>query len=88
MQSLDRFRRDADQRGQMESLDVYAQQAMGILTTSHLVDALDLSKEDPRIVARYRASSEAFQRRRCSTDGRKFLRGSSPCRSRGSLCFT
>lgn len=62
MQSLDRFRRDADQRGQMESLDVYAQQAMGILTTSHLVDALDLSKEDPRIVARYGASSEVFQR--------------------------
>ncbi len=62
MKSLDRFRRDADQRGQMESLDVYAQQAMGILTTSRLVDALDLSREDPRIVARYGQSSEAFQR--------------------------
>ena len=46
----------------MESLDVYAEQAMGILTTSKLVDALDLSKEDPRIVARYGASSEVFQR--------------------------
>ncbi|MFN9035766.1 MAG: DUF1501 domain-containing protein, partial [Planctomyces sp.] len=62
MKSLDRFRRDADQRRQMESLDVYAQQAMGILTTSKLVDALDLSKEDPRVVASYGASSEAFQR--------------------------
>jgi uncharacterized protein (DUF1501 family) len=62
MQSLDRFRRDADQRGQMQSLDVYAQQAMGILTTSHLVDALDLSKEDPKILARYGESSESFQR--------------------------
>lgn len=62
MQSLDRFQRDADQRGQMESLDVYAQQAMGILTTSKLVDALDLTKEDPRVVARYGQSSEAFQR--------------------------
>jgi len=62
MQSLDRFQRAADQRGQMESLDVYAQQAMGILTTSKLVDALDLTKEDPRIVARYGQSSEAFQR--------------------------
>lgn len=62
MQSLDRFRRDADQHGQMESLDVYAQQAMGILTTSRLVDALDISKEDPRTVARYGQSSEQFQR--------------------------
>jgi hypothetical protein len=26
---------------------------MGILTSSKLADALDLSKEDPRIVARY-----------------------------------
>ncbi|MFN5299504.1 MAG: DUF1501 domain-containing protein [Planctomycetaceae bacterium] len=62
MQSLDRFRRQADSRGVMESMDVYAQQAMGILTTSRLVDALDLSKEDPRIVARYGKSSEEFQR--------------------------
>lgn len=62
MQSLDRFQRSADQRGQMDSLDVYAQQAMGILTTSKLVDALDLSKEDPRVVARYGQSSEVFQR--------------------------
>ena len=60
--SLDRFQRTADQRGQMESMDVYAQQAMGILTTSKLVDALDLSKEDPRIVARYGKSREDFQR--------------------------
>ncbi len=62
MQSLDRFRRDADQRGQMASLDVYAEQAMGILTSPKLMDALDLSKEDPRIVARYGKSNEAFQR--------------------------
>ncbi|MCY2968569.1 MAG: DUF1501 domain-containing protein [Planctomycetota bacterium] len=62
MQSLDRFRRQADAKGVMESMDVYAQQAMGILTTSRLVDALDLSKEDPQIVARYGKSSEEFQR--------------------------
>ena len=62
MQSLDRFRRQADAKGVMESMDVYAQQAMGILTTSRLVDALDLSKEDPAVVARYGKSSEEFQR--------------------------
>lgn len=60
--SLDGFRREADSRGVMESMDVYSQQAMGILTDSKLAEALDLSKEDPRIVARYGKSGEMFQR--------------------------
>ena len=60
--SLDRFRRDADTTGVMESMDVYSQQAMGILTTSKLADALDLSKEDPAVLARYGESVEKFQR--------------------------
>src|SRR6185503_12488836 len=34
--ALDGFRRDADTRGVMESMDVYSQQALGILTTSRL----------------------------------------------------
>jgi hypothetical protein len=60
--AFDQFRRDADQRGLMESLDVNAQKALGILTTSKLADALDLSKEDPKIVARYGQSREEFHR--------------------------
>jgi len=62
MKALDVFRREADAKGTMESLDVYNQQAMGILTTSKLAEALDLSKEDPRILARYGKSREEFQR--------------------------
>jgi len=50
---LDRFRRDADVKAQMESIDAYTEQALGILTDSKLGDALDLSKEDPRVVKRY-----------------------------------
>ena len=60
--AFDQFRREADQQGLMESLDVNAQKAMGILTTSKLADALDLSKEDPRILARYGESREEFHR--------------------------
>ena len=60
--ALDRFRRDADVAAQMEGVDNYTQQAIGILTNSRLVDALDLSKEDPRIVERYGKSIEKFQR--------------------------
>ena len=62
MTGFDQFRRAADTTGVMESMDVYAQQALGILTDSKLADALDLSKEDPEIVARYGKSVEAFQR--------------------------
>lgn len=61
-QSLDTFRRDVDAKAQMEGLDAYTQQALGILTDSKLGDALDLSQEDPRIVERYGKSDEKFQR--------------------------
>ena len=53
LSSIDQFRRDADTSGKMEGYDAFTQQAMGILTSSKLADALDLSKEDPAIVARY-----------------------------------
>jgi len=51
--SIDRFRREADATGAMHGMDVFTEQAMGVLTSSKLVEALDLSKEDPRIVERY-----------------------------------
>lgn len=51
--SMDRLRRDIDQAGKFTGMDAIAQQAFGILTSSKLVDALDLSKEDPKLVARY-----------------------------------
>jgi hypothetical protein len=60
--SLDQFRRDADPYGRMDACDNYMQQALGILTNSKLGDALDLSKEDPKILERYGKSEEAFQR--------------------------
>ena len=53
MRSFDQFRREADGTRMMEGMDHFAEQAMGLLTSSRLAEALDLSKEDPRIVARY-----------------------------------
>lgn len=53
LSSLDRFRRDVDSSGMLEGLDAYTQQAFGILTSSKLVQALDLQNEDPKVVARY-----------------------------------
>ena len=53
LQSIDRLRRDVDASGQLEGIDAYQQQAFGVLTSSKLVNALDVSKEDPAIRARY-----------------------------------
>ncbi|MGE0606085.1 MAG: DUF1501 domain-containing protein [Pirellulales bacterium] len=50
---MDRFRRDVDASGMMRGLDAFTEQAMGVLTSSRLAEALDLSREDPRVVARY-----------------------------------
>ena len=46
---FDQFRRDLDANGLMEGLDAFNQQAFGVLTSSRLLDALDIGKEDPKI---------------------------------------
>ncbi|QDU93953.1 DUF1501 domain-containing protein [Lignipirellula cremea] len=51
--SLDNYRRDVDNSGMMDGFDAFTQQAMGVLTSSRLADALDLSTEDPKLVERY-----------------------------------
>ena len=56
--SVDQFRRDVDASGQMQGVDTFTRQAMGLLTSSKLAEALDLSKEDPRLAARYGRGDE------------------------------
>ena len=53
MGSFDQFRRDADLSRTMHAIDHFTEQAMGLLTSSRLAEALDISKEDPRVRARY-----------------------------------
>lgn len=50
---LQNFRRGIDVAGQTDGLDIYHQRALDILGSSKLTDALDLSKEDPKVVERY-----------------------------------
>ena len=51
--SLDALRREVDASGKMAGMDAFTGQALGILTSSRLAEALDLSTEDPRVVERY-----------------------------------
>ncbi|MBS0260536.1 MAG: DUF1501 domain-containing protein [Planctomycetes bacterium] len=53
LQQIDRFRREVDATGQMAGMDVFEERALDVLTSSKLLEALDLSKEDPAVVARY-----------------------------------
>ena len=50
---LDQLKRQADSGGLLQGVDAFNQAAFGVLTSSKLLDALDVSKEDPAIVARY-----------------------------------
>jgi len=56
--SFDKFRRDVDSSGAMEGMDTFTEQAFGVLTSSRLAEAFDLSKEDPKTVERYGKGTE------------------------------
>jgi hypothetical protein len=51
--SFDRFRREVDASGMMHGMDSLNRQALEILTSSKLADALDVSKEPEEIRKRY-----------------------------------
>ena len=53
LSDLDRFRRAADQNLAAGLYDDFTEQALGVLTSSKLVEAMDLTKEDPATRARY-----------------------------------
>ncbi len=50
---FDDLRRDIDASGQMDGLDAMTERALGVLTSSRLLDALDLSRESEKVRARY-----------------------------------
>lgn len=59
--SLDLFRKDMDNSGKVAGVDAFTDQALGILTSSKLAEALDYSKEDPAVVERYGSGDPKFR---------------------------
>lgn len=53
LNALDQVKREVDGSGSMGAMDEFNQQAMRILTSGRLADALDLEKEDPRVLAKF-----------------------------------
>jgi hypothetical protein len=62
LKAFDGVQRSIDQRGVFDGMDAFNQQALGILTSSRMKDALDLSKEKPEVLARYGVDDPAFER--------------------------
>ncbi len=56
---FDLFRREVDGSGMMDAMDRFTQQAVGILTSGKLADALDFQREDPRVLDRYTLQATA-----------------------------
>lgn len=53
LKSFDQLRRDLDAGGLMAGMDAFNEQALGVLTSPKLLQALDLTREDRRIAERY-----------------------------------
>src|SRR5687767_4600982 len=53
MRSFDNWRREADMNGAVAGMDAAQQRALGVLTSSRLLNALDLSQESARVRERY-----------------------------------
>jgi hypothetical protein len=51
--SFDSLRRDIDSSGMIDGMDAAQQRALGVLTSSRLLQALDVSREPPQVRARY-----------------------------------
>ncbi len=53
LSGFDRFRREVDGQRDTGTLDPFAEQALNVLTSSRLADALDLEKESPEVRGNY-----------------------------------
>lgn len=75
LSSLDSMRRELDQTGGMEAMDSFHQQAVDVILGGGVQEALDLSQEDPRVIAQYDTSGfeVGWTKKRSSTLGERLL---------------
>lgn len=53
LKHFDEMRRDADATGAVKAMDAFTEQAFGLLTSSRMAEALDISKEALKVIERY-----------------------------------
>lgn len=69
LHSFDSIRRYADNSRMMDALDRFNQQALGILLSGKFGDALDLEREDPKVLAQYTPRHKEEGERFVTADG-------------------
>jgi hypothetical protein len=62
LKGFDDLDRKLDRTGTMDGMDSFNRQALDILTSSKLKDAIDLTKEDPKTLERYGVDDPSFER--------------------------
>jgi len=74
---LDAIKRRVDATGMMDAMDQFQHQAVGILTSGEFADAMDLTQENPAVLARYTAPPSTSGSQSTTSEGpdsiRKFL---------------
>ena len=70
LRRFDRLRSGLDRSGAMAAADSFTQRAVSILTSGKVAEALDLSREDPRVLARYTPAEPG--------SGKKFVTAEGP----------
>jgi hypothetical protein len=53
LSGMDRIRREVDASGKLDGQDAFTQQALGVLTSRKLAEALDVSRENAKVRERY-----------------------------------
>jgi hypothetical protein len=61
LNSIDSIKRTVDATGSMVGMDAFTEQAVGILTSSRLVDAMDITQESDETLARYGKGDPTFR---------------------------
>lgn len=74
LQSLDRMQDGLAASPKVTAMHQFNQQAFDVLTSTRMVDALDLSKEDPSVIAQFGTGAPFnYQEDGATTDNSKFL---------------
>lgn len=71
LDGLDRIQRNVDAAGMMSAIDQFHQQAVGILTSGKLAEAMDFTREPENTIAHYTAPAQASSLASYTSEGPK-----------------
>jgi hypothetical protein len=79
LQSIDNLRREADASGQFAAADAFSLQAVDVVLSGRMADALDDSKIDPKEVERYEGHDRKMRNNRTFLSARRLVEAGVRC---------